>query len=82
MRAGFWFDPCRFWWHCRAFVCDLEQGFYLELTDEEDYLMFVEVILVDYPRHVFQFLQELFIQEGGEDLILQSKRRHFLHYVH
>lgn len=82
MRAGFGFDPCRFWRHCCAFVCDLEQCFYLKLPNEEDYLMFVEVILVDYPRHVLQFLEELFIQEGGEDLILQSKRWHFLHHVH
>lgn len=61
MRAWLGFDPCRFRRHSRAFVCDLEQGFYLELADEEDYLVFVEVILVDYPRHVFQFLQKLFI---------------------
>lgn len=61
MRARLGLDPCRLGRHGCAFVCDLEEGFNLKLSDEEDYLVFVEVILVDYPRHIFQLLQELFI---------------------
>lgn len=81
MRAGLGLYPGWFGRHGHILISDLENSLNLWLPHKEDDTMFIDGVLVNDARHVFDFLHDHLIQDRLENLIVKAHWRNLLQYV-
>lgn len=81
VRTWLRLDPRRLGGHSHLGVSQLEQGLNFGLLHEKYNFVLENMFLVDDPGHIFEFLDELFIEALLQNLVLQAESGNFLEHI-